>query len=270
MKYRRLVTVLLSLTITTNLFATGKDVKGFKIETGEDNVGLGKEYVEPINAVKVKAIFNKVNNKQLVTPSIPQKSSYLKKLQGLASTEGKAGQMKMNEEAGLNGTGVNNQGKGIMAILDECADFYINNVAKYIQDHGNDYSKGKSPYIVYPDCSGFACFFMSNVSGKQLKTTNSTGFSGGTHKEDWEAAGWKMIKPKDLKSANDILPGDIMSRSGEHVELVYDSTHTFGWGTVRTKKPSSGPGTFKIVGNSIKAADGGSYDTIWRYVGTNK
>lgn len=267
MKYRKLLTVILCLTISTNLSATSKGSKGFKIEGGDEKTGLGKDYTPPITAVKVKAIFNKTNNKNLVTPTLPQKSSYLKKLQGLKSTEGKAGKLGMNEDAGLNGTGMDNQGKGLKAILDSCADFYINNVARYVQDHGNDYSKGKSKYVVYPDCSGFACFFMSNVSGKQLNTTNSSGFSGGTHKANWEAAGWKMYKPKDLKSANEILPGDIMSKSGTHVELVYDSTHTFGWGAVQKKKPSSGPGEYKIVGNTIKAPDGGSYDTIWRYVG---
>ncbi len=282
MKQRKLIAILLCTMLSTNLYA---DNSGFKIETGQDGIGLGKEYVEPITAVEVKAIFANANTQKLITPNLPQKSAYLRKLQGLSSTEGQAGAMQMNNEAGLNanenGSNYNNPNgtstsgntvQGLQAILDDCAHFYIDNVAMYDDNstgtaHTVNRNKGKSPYTAYADCSGFATFFMSNVSGKNLSSASSGDFVSGTYSSEWGAAGWKKYKASDFKSASELRSGDVIARNG-HVEVIYDTKSTFGWGDTQTKCPTY-TGGIKLANGQVVIYEGG-YTAVWRYEGSSK
>lgn len=279
MKYKKILILLLTTVLTTNLYADTNN-KGFKIEGGEDKIGLGKEYTEPITAVKVKAIFANNNTKRLITPNLPQKSAYLKKLQGLSSTEGKAGAMGMNNEAGLNtsqngtqttnpngSTTTGNKAQGLKAILEDCYWFYYNEIGHYANTEINV----GAPYKTRADCTGLACYFMSSVSGKQVTLTDSTSYlnPGQDVLKQIEGCGWKKHSVSELKSVNDLQLGDVLICRG-HAYIYYDTTGVMSWGDnsqIKNYVPNVKAQT-KLVSNYLLiGGDDRQYTVFYRHEG---
>lgn len=157
--------------------------------------------------------------------------------------------------------------------LEEVAQWYINNVKTY--------SSGKSFTSPYPtskaraDCTGFVAVYMSSVSGQAIPIGSSASMTdpNGKWAKSVESAGWKAISSDDV---GELMYGDVLvcksgvlySTKGHHAEVYIDESHTFGWGSKKTKFPTN---------NTIKRTErnghvhfedkGHDYITIYRYVG---
>ena len=157
--------------------------------------------------------------------------------------------------------------------LEEVANWYIQNVAKYDQTLYVD-----SPFStsqVRADCSGFAVAYMSYVSGADIPISNSAGMidPNGQWAQSVSQYGWKAYSSDTVGTlqTGDILiahAGSLYSTKGRHAEIYIDESSTFGWGSVKSQYPTSKSIQTTNSGGHVHFMDSThDYITIYRYEG---
>lgn len=157
--------------------------------------------------------------------------------------------------------------------LEEVANWYIQNVAKYDQS-----LYVQSPFTtskVRADCTGFAVAFMSYVAGVDIPISWSGEmvYPDGSWAQNVSTYGWKVYTSDEIGELQfgDILvahSGALYSTKGQHAEIYVDATHTFGWGSVQKAYPKSNTITKTTSGGHVHFMDSGhDYITIYRYEG---
>lgn len=166
----------------------------------------------------------------------------------------------------------------VKAKLEEMAYWYINNV--------NKYSMNETVYIPLlnasyrKDCSGFAVAYMSYVAGVNFSGVGT--LSMVNPNDSWAQKvsehGWKAYTSDQIGSVDNLQLGDVLiadnrysySKLGQHAEVYVDSSHTFGWGTKKTKYPSDITIRAESSGGHIHLRDSiekHDYITVYRYEG---
>ena len=233
------------------------------------------------------------NTKANAVPSNLEVKSYLNSLQRVKQTGNQKTDFEANPNAGLNDSTAGNnaaQQGNIMDCLEKCANYYIacatsnkkTKSGKDIRANSGDgeYYMADGNYMVdctdfttildevRIDCTGFATFYMSVVSGKPCASGNSQTFAG-NGSQTWKDAGWKRYSVSAIGGKAGLRPGDIMvfrASNHGHAEIyVGPGNETFGWGAEQSKYPSS-QAAITDNGSSLTWA-GNQYTVIWRYEG---
>lgn len=166
----------------------------------------------------------------------------------------------------------------VKAKLEELAYWYINNV--------NKYSMNETVYIPLlnasyrKDCSGFAIAYMSYVAGVNFSGVGTLSMVNPNDSWAQKASehGWKAYTSDQIGSVDNLQLGDVLiadnrysySKLGQHAEVYVDSSHTFGWGTKKTKYPSDITIRAESSGGHIHLRDSiekHDYITVYRYEG---
>lgn len=166
----------------------------------------------------------------------------------------------------------------VKAKLEELAYWYINNV--------NKYSMNETVYIPLlnasyrKDCSGFAVAYMSYVAGVNFSGVGTLSMVNPNDSWAQKASehGWKAYTSDQIGSVDNLQLGDVLiadnrysySKLGQHAEVYVDSSHTFGWGTKKTKYPSDITIRAESSGGHIHLRDSiekHDYITVYRYEG---
>lgn len=166
----------------------------------------------------------------------------------------------------------------VKAKLEEMAYWYINNV--------NKYSMNETVYIPLlnasyrKDCSGFAVAYMSYVAGVNFSGVGTLSMINPNDSWAQKASehGWKAYTSDQIGSVDNLQLGDVLiadnrysySKLGQHAEVYVDSSHTFGWGTKKTKYPSDITIRAESSGGHIHLRDSiekHDYITVYRYEG---
>ncbi len=161
----------------------------------------------------------------------------------------------------------------LAASLEEVANWYIQNVAKYDQTLyvESPFSTSK----VRADCSGFAVAYMSYVSGTDVPISHSGEMvdPNGSWAQSVSQLGWKAYSSDTVGTlqTGDILishAGSLYSTKGRHAEIYVDESSTFGWGSVKTQYPTSKVLQTSNFGGHVHFMDSThDYITIYRYEG---
>ena len=157
--------------------------------------------------------------------------------------------------------------------LEEVANWYIQNVAKYDQT-----LYVESPFSiskVRADCTGFAIAYMSYVSGKDIPISYSGEMidPNGAWAQSVLQYGWKGYSSDAVGTlqTGDILvshAGSLYSTKGRHAEIYIDEASTFGWGSVKTQYPTPNAIQSTSSGGHVHFMDSThDYITVYRYEG---
>lgn len=158
--------------------------------------------------------------------------------------------------------------------LEQLASFYINNVKVYNQKKSFSISFLNNESF-RADCTGFASAYMSFVSGKILPKSGSAEMvkRDGSFAKAAGQSGWKVYSTdeiQELKFGDVLVANPVISYSkGNHAEIYVDASHTFGWGSVKTKYPTNKTLKKSQVKGHTVYSDGRTYVTVYRYSNIN-
>ena len=167
-------------------------------------------------------------------------------------------------------------GGDLLVKLEEVANWYIANVATYGQ--GKTFKNPFMSKAARADCTGFAVTYMSYVSGADLPISSSAEmvYHNGSWAKKISELGWKGYTTDEIEPQ----PGDVLVSNpvisyskGNHAEIYVSETETFGWGSKKTKYPTSSSlqkstkQGHVIYSDNVGSRHQHDYVTIYRFTG---